>query len=283
MSRRSPRHAANISGANADSAAETSLAETQPSEVSFRTEEGTGLESTQGESAASTGTPRRNPMRRVRQLEEENGMMNEPLVSYSNESVNSEPGFSVFSTMRSIALETPAGVPESVYRDPDWKHWLEHRRSFLEQYGSLGPLLHDLASGPGPTWVRTHPDRWVPVNNPSQVGTVRRSNEALRTAEEALAGMVMCCASIKNSAIQAHMTRKAQGLKIMLKNLYDQEFIPLARMKGFKIVDPSTAGPAGQNLRGEDHQIGPEGGQPDDKSDAAISDGEDPDEEMSTA
>jgi hypothetical protein len=219
-------------------------------------------------------------MRRVRQPEEEK---NEPLVSYSNESVNSEPGFSVFSTMGSIALQNPPGVPESVYRDRDWEHWLVHRKSFLKQYDKLGPLMHDLASGPGPIWVRTLPDRSVPVNNPLQVETVGRFNEALRTAEEALAGMAMCCASIENSAIQTHMTRKAQGLKIMLKNLYDQEFIPLAKMKGFKIVVPSTAGPAGQNLRGDDHQIGPEGGQPDDKSDAAMSDGGDPDQEMSTA
>lgn len=288
MPRRSPRQVTDISGATADSAAETSLAETQPSEVSFRTEEGTRPESDQGQSAASTRTPRRNPRRQVRDGQPE-GHHNDSMEiqtagpSMSQTSELSVPGFSKWTSFASFSLRGPPAQEESRKGSPDWVHWCEHREDFLRHYDLLSPLMANLAAGPGPMWTVKGPNRGTQWFDAKQREAVDNLNEVFGAAQDAVGRMQSCEFQMEHEENLVRANANRASLAVILQKAY-KEFILLAAMKGFTFGPPRSAtAPGGANSGGQDQQSVSGRARPDVQPDATRSDHEDSDEEMPTA
>ncbi|KAG7535909.1 hypothetical protein FFLO_03580 [Filobasidium floriforme] len=288
MPRRSPRHVANISGATDDSVAETSLAETQPSEGSFRTEEGTRPESTQGQSAASTGTLRRNPRRQVRDGQPEghdtNSMdIRDSGASMSHTSQLSVPGFSKWTSFASFSLRGPPAQEESRKESPDWFHWCEHREDFLRHYDLLSPLMVQLAAGPGPMWTVEGPNRGTQWIDTAQRGVVDDLNKVFKAAQDAVRRMQGCEFRMEHEENLVRASANRASLAVIMQKAYE-EFVLLAKMKGFEFAPPRSAtAPRSANSGGQDQQSASGRAQPDVQPDATRSDHEDSDEEMPTA
>jgi hypothetical protein len=290
MPRRSPRHATDISDVTADSAAEPSLPETQPSEVSFRTEEGTRApESTLGLSAASTTrTPRRNPRRQVRDGQPEGHDKNSMEIrdsgaSMSHTSQLSVPGFSKWTSFASFSLRGPPAQEESRNESPDWVHWCEHREEFLRHYDLMSPLMAKLADGPGPMWTVEGPNRGTQWIDTKQRGVVDDLNKVFGAAQDAVGRMQSCEFQMEHEENLARANAKRASLAVILQKAY-KEFILVAAMKGFTFGPPQSAtAPGSANSGGQDQQSASGRARPDVQPDATRSDHEDSDEEMPTA
>lgn len=290
MPRRSPRQAIELSRATADSAAETSLAETQPDKVSFRTAEGTrASESTLGQSAASTTrTPRRNPRRQVRDGQPE-GHDNDSMEiqtagpSMSQTSELSVPGFSKWTSFASFSLRGPPAQEESRKESPDWVHWCEHREDFLRHSDLLSPLMAKLAAGPGPMWTVEGPNRGTQWVDAKQREVVDNLAKVFGAAQDAVRRMQSCEFQMEHEENLVRVKATRESLAVILQKAYE-EFVLLAKMKGFTFGPPRSAtAPGSANSGGQEQKSAPGRAQPDAQPDATRSDHEDSDEEMPTA
>jgi hypothetical protein len=288
MPRRSPRHAFELSRTTADSAADTSLAEIQPAEVSFRTEEGTRPESTQGQSAASTRTPRRNPRRQVRDGQPE-GHDNDSMEiqtagpSMSHTSQLSVPGFSKWTSFAAFSLRGPPAQEESRKESPDWVHWCEHREDFLRHYDLLSPLMAQLAAGPGPMWTVEGANRGTQWLDAKQREVVDNLSKVFGAAQDAVGRMQSCEFQMEREENLVMVKATRESLAVILRKAY-KDFLFLAEMKGFTFGPPRSAtAPGSANSGAQDQKSSSRRAQPDAQTGATRSDHEDSDEEMSTA